>query len=96
VDVVGGLGALLLLAFLAALALQVVALVDATRRPEEALDARGWQDALDRSCWPVALVVPVVSSSALVYLLARPATRRRPPVLRALLSSGRRGAARTR
>ncbi len=66
---VGGLGALLLLAFLAALALQVVALVDATRRPDEALAARG-----GKTLWivllAVALVVPGGFVLGLVYLLA--------------------------
>ena len=64
-----GLGLLLLVAFFAALAVQVVALVDASRRPEGQLAERG-----GKTLWivllAVFLVVPGGFVLGLVYLLA--------------------------
>ena len=67
--VTAGLGSLLLLAFLVTLAVQVVALVDAARRPDEDLAPRG-----GKTLWivllAVFLVVPGGFVLGLVYLLA--------------------------
>ena len=64
-----GLGLLLLMAFIGALAVQVWALVDAARRPEEHLAQRG-----GKTLWIVLLafflVVPGGFLLGLVYLLA--------------------------
>ena len=64
-----GLGLLLFLAFVVALAVQVWALVDAARRPEEHLVQRG-----GKTLWivllAVFLVVPGGFMLGLVYLLA--------------------------
>ena len=64
-----GLGALLLLLFLLALVLQVVALVDAARRPEQDLASRGGK-TLWVALLAVALLVPGGFVLGLVYLLA--------------------------
>lgn len=64
-----GLGLLLFLAFVVALAVQAWALVDAARRPEEQLAQRG-----GKTLWVVLLavflVVPGGFLLGLVYLLA--------------------------
>jgi hypothetical protein len=65
----GGLGLLLALTFVIALAVQVWALVDAARRPEAHLSQRG-----GKTLWVVLLavflVVPGGFMLGLVYLLA--------------------------
>ena len=75
---VAGVGTLLLLFVLVGLVIQVVALVDATKRTEQELAASG-----GKTLWIVllaaALVVPGGFVLALVYLLAiRPRASTRP------------------
>jgi hypothetical protein len=66
---VGGLGLLLFLGFVMALAVRVWALIDAARRPEEHLAQRG-----GKTLWVVLLAVFLIAPGGfllgLVYLLA--------------------------
>lgn len=66
---VAGVGTLLVLFVLVALAVQVVALVDAARRPEAELSPRGGK-TLWIALLAVSLVVPGGFVLAIVYLLA--------------------------